>query len=72
MLHKALQQSPDDKRVLSTGSDRTVRLWDLATGRVIQVFEGHSDDVRSAMFSPDGHSAISTSLDGTLRLWALP
>jgi WD40 repeat protein len=63
--------SADGKRLLSASSDRTVRLWDLASGKELQVYEGHTDEVRSATFSPDGRWA-SSSHDRTLWLWALP
>jgi len=35
-------------------SDRTVRLWDVATGRCLRVFKGHTDEVFTAVFHPDG------------------
>ena len=64
--------APDGKRLLSASSDKTVRLWDVATGAEIRVYEGHTDEVRSARFSPDGRWAISACHDRTLKLWALP
>ncbi|KAH8650399.1 NACHT domain-containing protein [Tricladium varicosporioides] len=45
--------SPDGKQVVS-GSYKTVRLWDAATGAPLQMLEGHSSRVRSVAFSPDG------------------
>ncbi|KAG9229948.1 hypothetical protein BJ875DRAFT_521629 [Amylocarpus encephaloides] len=46
--------SPDGKQVVSSSGDRTVRLWDAATGAGLQALEGHGDGVRSVAFSPDG------------------
>ena len=63
--------SPDAKTLLSASSDKTLRLWDLATGREIRKFEGHSKEVTSVAFSPDGKTALSGSEDDTLRLWDL-
>ena len=49
--------------------DRTLRLWDLGTGRCIRVFEGYTDSVTSVCISPDGRYAVSGSYDRNLRLW---
>ncbi|KUJ15217.1 NACHT-domain-containing protein [Mollisia scopiformis] len=46
--------SPDGKQVVSSSGDKTIRLWDAATGAVLQTLEGHSQSVNSVPFSPDG------------------
>jgi WD40 repeat protein len=39
--------APDGKTALSGSQDKTLRLWDLASGREIRKFEGHSGEVFS-------------------------
>ena len=63
--------SPGGKTALSGSDDKTLRLWDLASGREIRRFAGHSDKVTSVAIAPDGKTALSGSADNTLRLWDL-
>jgi len=61
--------SPDGQQALSGSYDQTVRLWELASGRCLRVFEGHSDSISSVSWGPDGQQALSGSYDQTVRLW---
>ncbi len=61
--------SPDGKTLLSGSVDRTLRLWDAASGKPLRTLQGHTRSVNAVAFSPDGKTLLSGSWDSTLRLW---
>ncbi|HAR97704.1 MAG TPA: hypothetical protein DCS11_02155, partial [Syntrophus sp. (in: bacteria)] len=61
--------SADGKSILS-GGDKTVKLWDVASGREIRTFAGeHAGYVSSVAFSPDGRRLLSGGTEGRIVLW---
>ena len=66
---RAIAFDHDGGRFLSASSDRTVRLWDTATGRCLRVFEGHTDEVFAAVFHPDGTRIATAGRDRAVLLW---
>jgi len=61
--------SPDGRTLATASQDRTVGLWDLATGQERLVFSGHTDDINWVAFAPDGRTLATASDDQTVRLW---
>uniref|UniRef100_A0A914XFA4 WD repeat-containing protein 44 n=1 Tax=Plectus sambesii TaxID=2011161 RepID=A0A914XFA4_9BILA len=58
--------------ILSSGMDRTVRLWHVSRPECLCCFQ-HMDFVTSIAFLPkDDRYFLSGSLDGKLRLWHIP
>lgn len=45
-----------------------MKLWNVASGRLLRSFVGHADHVNSVTFSPDGRLALSGDSE-TLKLW---
>jgi WD40 repeat protein len=61
-----------DGRMLATGgTDRDLRVWELATGKLRLHLEGHRGVVTAAAFLPDGNTLVSGSSDGTVLCWDL-
>jgi WD40 repeat protein len=60
--------SPDG-RVLATAIDQEICLWQVADGRQLAIYHGHTGWVQSLAFSPDGTTLASGSYDHTIRLW---
>ncbi|MEQ8675292.1 MAG: BTAD domain-containing putative transcriptional regulator [Aggregatilineales bacterium] len=62
--------SPDNVLIASSSWDSTVRLWEVASGRVVRVLkhpEGHA--LKAVTFAPDGRSVVSSCDDGIARCW---
>jgi WD40 repeat protein len=53
---------------VTASNDKTARLWD-GVGQELAVLEGHTEPVRSAVFSADGERIVTASDDKTVRLW---
>ncbi len=61
--------NPSGTQVVTASSDKTARLWEARTGKVIATLRGHTNGVNTASFSPDGKLIVTSSDDGTARVW---
>jgi WD40 repeat protein len=67
--HPKMAQSPDGAMIAVGVEDRSVRLWDVKTGRERRTLRGHRDLVNSIAFSPDGKRLATGSYDKSVRVW---
>ena len=57
---------PQGHQVVSGSEDKTLKLWDVATGDCLATWTGHSDYVSSVAIHPQGHQLVSGSRDNTV------
>ncbi|XVE97390.1 hypothetical protein REPUB_Repub03eG0015200 [Reevesia pubescens] len=57
--------------VITCGDDKTIKVWDLATGVKLYTFEGHEAAVHSVCphYKENVHFVFSTSVDGKIKAW---
>ena len=59
--------APDGLTAVSGGEEKTVRLWDVESGKELHRFDGHTENVTGVCFTPDGVHVVSGSNDKTVR-----
>lgn len=61
--------SPTGTEVVTRSDDTAARIWNIKTGNISAELIGHTDDVRTAVYSKDGKYIITSSTDKTARIW---
>jgi WD40 repeat protein len=60
---------PDGKRGISASRDKTIRVWDLATGRELQKWTDHPSAINCLAVTHDGKQVLTGGSSFDIRLW---
>ncbi len=70
---RVVRFTPDGTKLISCSGwpegDKTIRIWDVKTGKVIHTLKGHTDNIDGMCVSANGKTILSGGSDGTARLW---
>ena len=64
-----LDFSPDGKYLASGAADKFVKVVELATGRVVRQFEGHTHHVLGVSWNRNERTLASAGADNVVKLW---
>ena len=68
-LKNDVQISPDGKYAFRAKVGFEARKWELATGKIVQTYFGHTKGVITFKLSADGKYLLTGSADRTAKLW---
>jgi RNA polymerase sigma factor (sigma-70 family) len=67
---RTLAFSPDGATLALGGTDKKIiRFFDTATGKALQRYAGHQDEIVAAFYAAEGKSIISAAKDGVVTQW---
>jgi WD40 repeat protein len=67
----AVAFSPDGKTLASVSTDKTVKLWNVATGKKLATLPEHQGLVDSVAFTPDGKALVLGSGAKVIEIWSV-
>ncbi|KAK6477272.1 WD repeat-containing protein 88-like [Huso huso] len=60
----------EDSKILTCSHDKTAKLWDIANGAPLQVYDGgHSAPIIKCALTPDSKRLFTASWDKTVKAW---
>ncbi|MFZ4763944.1 MAG: c-type cytochrome domain-containing protein [Roseimicrobium sp.] len=67
----SLDFSPDGKHLASGAADKIARITDVATGKQVSLFEGHTHHVMGVAYRSDGRVLATAGAEGVVLSWDL-
>jgi WD40 repeat protein len=65
----SVEFSPDGKLLASGAADKMARVTEIATGKLVRNFEGHTHHVLGVSWSADGRTLVTAGADGMVKVW---
>jgi len=65
----SLDFSADGKFLASGAADKMARITEVATGKLVRTFEGHTHHVLGVSWSADGRTLATAGADGMVKVW---
>lgn len=69
LLDKLALFSPNSSLLITTASDNTAKVWQVATGKLLSVLDAHTDIINQTLFNLDSNLIITMAADNTIKIW---
>lgn len=66
---RSLTVTPDGERLIAGSEDHLIYVYDLKTGHLERILEGHTESLTGVSVSPDGGLLLSKGWQEAVRLW---
>ena len=61
--------SSDSRLLVSASDDKSLKLWELASGKCLKTLKGHTNYVFCCNFNPQSNLIVSGSFDESVKIW---
>ncbi|MBN3941948.1 ribosome assembly protein 4 [Nostoc sp. NMS9] len=65
----SIAYSPNGQQLASASDDKTIKIWDVSSGKLLKSLTDHKDEVWNVAYSPNGQQLASASADKTIKIW---
>lgn len=63
--------APDGDTLVSGSDDKTIKVWQLSTGKKLNTLAGHTGSIYKVAIAPDGETLVSSGRDKMIKVWQL-